>query len=126
MVDGMVREALEIAPIVVLEGARGCGKTWTGLNHARSQVRLDDDVEFRAASRLLPAKTLEGRRPRLVDEWQLAPGLWNSARHIVDSGHLNGLFIFRFASRSTRPGWASPPRDSSSSRPATATNAPTA
>jgi len=94
VVDGMVREALDIAPMVVLEGARGCGKTWTGLNHARSEVRLDDDVELRAASRLLPGKTLEGDRPRLVDEWQLAPGLWNSARHVADSQHRAGLFIF--------------------------------
>ncbi len=90
----MVREALEIAPMVLLEGAKGCGKTWTGLHHARSQVRLDEDVELLEASRLMPARTLEGDRPRLVDEWQLSPGLWNSARHVSDARQRSGLFIF--------------------------------
>ena len=79
--------------MVVLEGARGCGKTWTGLHHARSQVRLDEDVELREAARLMPARTLEGDRPRLVDEWQLAPELWNSARHVSDARQGSGLFI---------------------------------
>ena len=92
--DRLVEEALEIAPIVVVEGAKGCGKTWTALHHARSQVRLDQDVDVLAASRLLPIRTLEGDRPRLVDEWQLAPGLWNSARHMADADHRSGLFIF--------------------------------
>ena len=80
--------------MVVLEGARGCGKTWTGLKHARSQVRLDEDVELLEASRLMPARALEGNRPRLVDEWQLSPGLWNSARHVSDAQQQSGLFIF--------------------------------
>ncbi len=91
--DRLVGEALEIAPIVVVEGAKGCGKTWTGLHHARSQIRLDRDVDAIAAARLLPSRALDGARPRLVDEWQLAPGLWNSARHIADADRRSGHFI---------------------------------
>lgn len=92
--DGLVREALETVPIVVVEGARGVGKTWTGLHHAESQLRLDVDAGSLEAAHLSPGRVLEGARPRLVDEWQLAPGLWNSARHLADADRRTGHFIF--------------------------------
>ena len=91
--DGLVSEALAIAPIVVVEGAKGCGKSWTGLRHAQSQVRLDDDPGTLEAAILWPERVLDGARPRLVDEWQFAPGLWNRARHVVDADHRRGHFI---------------------------------
>lgn len=92
--DTVMAEALSAAPIVVVEGARGTGKSWTGLRHARSQVRLDSDPGAPEAALLRPHRLLEGDRPRLVDEWQLAPGLWNVARHTVDAGPGPGQFIF--------------------------------
>ena len=92
--DAVVGEALAIAPIVVVEGARGVGKSWTGLRHARSEVRLDRDPGAAEAATLSPRRALDGDRPRLVDEWQLAPGLWNIARHVVDSERGTGRFIF--------------------------------
>ena len=92
--DRVVVEALAIAPIVVVEGARGVGKSWTGLRHARSQVRLDSDPGAAEAAALAPGRTLDGAQPRLVDEWQLAPGLWNYARHVVDAAPGQGRFIF--------------------------------
>ncbi|WP_419933526.1 ATP-binding protein [Candidatus Poriferisodalis sp.] len=90
----VMAQALAAAPIVVLEGARGTGKSWTGLRHARSQVRLDSDPGAPEAALLRPKSVLEGDRPRLVDEWQLAPSLWNVARHIVDAEPGPGQFVF--------------------------------
>ena len=92
--DEVVAEALAVSPIVVVEGARGVGKSWTGLRHARSEVRLDRDPGAAEAAALWPGRVLDGARPRLVDEWQLAPGLWNFARHVVDAEPGAGHFIF--------------------------------
>lgn len=92
--DTVVAQALAAAPIVVIEGARGTGKSWTGLRHVRSQVRLDSDPGAPEAALLRPKGVLEGDRPRLVDEWQLAPSLWNAARHMVDAEPGSGQFVF--------------------------------
>lgn len=71
---------------VVIEGPRGCGKTETARQAAASEVRLDVDVDARAAGLLVPALLLEGDRPRLIDEWQLVPAIWNQVRREVDAG----------------------------------------
>lgn len=92
--DTVMALALAASPIVVVEGARGTGKSWTGLRHARSQVRLDSDPGAADAALLRPQRILEGDRPRLVDEWQLAPNLWNVARHTVDASPGRGQFVF--------------------------------
>ncbi len=94
VVDSMITRALGSAPIVVVEGARGVGKSWTGLRHARSEVRLDQDPDTAESAELAPGRVLQGERPRLVDEWQLVPSLWNFARHAVDAEAGVGHFIF--------------------------------
>ena len=79
---------------VVIDGPRGCGKTETARQAAASEVRLDVDVEARAAGLLAPALLLGGDRPRLIDEWQLVPAVWNQVRREVDeSGGRPGQFI---------------------------------
>lgn len=92
--DAVMAQALAVAPIVVIEGARGTGKSWTGLRHARSQIRLDSDPGAPEVALLRPQQVLEGAKPRLVDEWQLAPNLWNVARHTVDAAPGPGQFVF--------------------------------
>lgn len=79
---------------VVVEGARSCGKTETALRMAASAVRLDVDDAARAAGLLSPDLLLAGDRPRLLDEWQLAPAVWNHVRRAVDDARgLPGQFI---------------------------------
>jgi predicted AAA+ superfamily ATPase len=92
VVDDRVEALLRAMGGVVIEGARACGKTSTGLEHARSEVRLDSDPAARLAE-LDPASLLEGDTPRLVDEWQLAPHLWNLIRHEIDVRQRKGQFI---------------------------------
>lgn len=70
---------------VLIEGPRGCGKTETARRAARSEVRLDVDDEARAAGLVAPSVLLAGERPRLIDEWQLVPALWNQVRRDVDA-----------------------------------------
>lgn len=69
---------------VLIEGPRGCGKTQTALHVAQSAVRLDRDPAARRIGELDPSLLLPGDRPRLIDEWQLVPGVWNAVRSDVD------------------------------------------
>ncbi|WP_423921428.1 ATP-binding protein [Candidatus Poriferisodalis sp.] len=101
--DVQVSAALDSAPIVVIEGVKGCGKTWTGLRHTQSQVQFLDDAAARQGAEIVPRRALEGPRPRLVDEWQIVPSIWNTARHVVDEGRDVGCFILT--------GSAQPPDD---------------
>ncbi len=103
VIDSRVDLLLQAMGGVVLEGPRGCGKTSTGLHHARSSIRLDASPTNIQLAELDPAGLLQGEVPRLVDEWQLAPSLWNVIRHEIDSRQTTGQFILS--------GSATPPDD---------------
>ncbi len=93
VVDRELEARLEATGAVVIEGPRACGKTTTAQQIAASEVRLDvDDVARRLAS-LEPARVLIGGVPRLIDEWQLEPAIWNHVRRAVDDRRLPGQFI---------------------------------
>lgn len=82
--DNELTARLRATGAVLIEGPRGCGKTQTALRAARSAVRLDRDVAARQAGELNPALLLDGKRPRLIDEWQLVKDVWNEIRGDVD------------------------------------------
>ena len=103
IVDDEMRAALRAMPAVVVEGPRACGKTWTGRRFAGSAVYLDERVGASLAAGMTPAMVLDGRTPRLVDEWQLAPAVWNAMRRACDERGLRGQFILT--------GSADPPDD---------------
>lgn len=92
IIDEVLADALQTAGAVVIEGPRACGKTMTGLNAAASYVFMDDD-EAQARLDVAPASLLEGASPRLLDEWQVAPGVWNRVRRRVDAQAQPGRFI---------------------------------
>lgn len=93
VVDDEVAEALASAPAVLIEGPRGCGKTWTGRRFAASEVVLDESEALRVAAEVDPASILQGPEPRLLDEWQLVRGIWNPMRHACDQRGGFGHFI---------------------------------
>ena len=101
--DREVESALRASPAVVVEGPRACGKTWTGRNHARSEVPFDAVFENRLAAQVSPMDVLEGPVPRLLDEWQLAPDVWDAMRRACDDRGQKGQFILT--------GSADPPDD---------------
>jgi len=84
VVDAELAARLGATGAVLIEGPRGCGKTETARHVARSEVRLDVDDDARAAGLVAPAVLLAGDRPRLIDEWQLVPAVWNHVRREVD------------------------------------------
>ena len=91
--DQMLRERLAAVPMVVVEGPRAVGKTETARQHARSEVLFDIDANVVAAAEIDPAGVLDGPEPRLLDEWQVAPAIWNHARRASDDGRRPGRFI---------------------------------
>jgi len=92
-IDKEVLEALASSPAVLIEGPRGCGKTWTGRRFARSEIVLDGSEAMRLAAEVDPGSILEGPEPRLLDEWQQVRGIWNSMRHACDRRGGLGHFL---------------------------------
>lgn len=92
VIDAAVERSLDAAGAVLIEGARASGKTMTAL-HAAQSFAFIDDPEVRRALEIAPQAVLEGASPRLLDEWQVAPELWNLVRRAVDATALPGRFI---------------------------------
>lgn len=92
VIDSALERALGAAGAVVIEGARASGKTMTALHAAGSYVFVDD-AEVRRLLEVAPRSLLVGQAPRLLDEWQVAPELWNLVRRAVDAAGEPGRFI---------------------------------
>ena len=92
VMDGAMRHALRTSGTVMLEGVRACGKTRTALEAAGSSVLMDDPAA-RALNDLAPGQLLIGARPRLLDEWQIIPEVWDQVRRAVDRESNPGQFI---------------------------------
>lgn len=93
IVDQIVQDALATFGAVIIQGPRAVGKTTTGLQVAASSIRLDSSPEVAALAETSPSTVLAGEAPRLIDEWQLAPTLWNAVRHEVDERAVPGQFV---------------------------------
>ena len=93
LVDQELRRALRAAGAVVLEGARACGKTTTAGQVAASVAWLDRDSGLRIAGASDPGVLLTGAVPRLIDEWQMVPDVWNAVRGAVDQRGQPGQFV---------------------------------
>lgn len=93
VVDAELRERLAATGAVVIEGPKACGKTATARQIAASEVLLDVDANARRAVGLDPSLVLDGDRPRLIDEWQIEPNIWNHVRRAVDDRAKPGQFI---------------------------------
>ena len=93
VVDDELRRRLGAAGAVVIEGPKACGKTETARQLANSSVLLDIDTQARNAARVDPTLVLDGAVPRLLDEWQVEPAIWNHIRRTVDERRIPGQFI---------------------------------
>lgn len=93
VVDTEITTSLRALPAVVLEGPRACGKTSTGREHTRSEVLFGSDRTARLAAEVDPEGLLARPEPILLDEWQLAPDIWNHVRAAADEGRRPGRFI---------------------------------
>ena len=94
--DDQLRLRLEAFGAVQIKGPKWCGKTTTAEMQAKSVIKMQDpDTRegYLAAARTKPSLLLKGETPRLIDEWQVAPVLWDAVRNAVDERRLKGQFI---------------------------------
>ena len=93
VIEAELRLRLASAGAVLIEGPKACGKTATAETLAASVVLLDVDEQARRAADIDPALVLAGETPRLIDEWQVVPSIWNHVRRAVDARGQPGQFI---------------------------------
>lgn len=94
--DRLLERKLAGKGAVLIEGPKWCGKTTTAEQHAKSLLYMTESGKLEQnlqLARLNPALLLEGKKPRLIDEWQVAPSLWDSIRFESDHSSSLGLFI---------------------------------
>lgn len=96
IIDKLVDEYLAAFGAVCIEGPKWCGKTWTSAFHSKSEIYIGDptgNFQNRQLAEISPELVLEGDTPRLIDEWQEVPPLWDAVRYKVDQTHQKGQFI---------------------------------
>ena len=96
IVDKEIDDIMEIMGAVLIEGCKWCGKSTTGAHHAKSIIEFqnpDKKQEYDEIKNTKPSLFLEGEKPRMFDEWQMYPVVWDSIRTEVDHTGLKGQFI---------------------------------
>lgn len=96
LIDNIIDSYLEAFGAVCVEGPKWCGKTWTSSCHCKSEIMLgnpDGNFQNRQLAQMSPSLVLEGETPRLIDEWQEVPQLWDAVRYKVDQSGNKGQFI---------------------------------
>lgn len=94
--DKILADRLKAFGAVQITGPKWCGKTTTAERQANSVIKLQDPDRregYLATAKIKPSLLLKGETPRLIDEWQVAPVIWDAVRHAVDERRLKGQFI---------------------------------
>lgn len=107
IIDNKIEEYLGVFGALCIEGPKWCGKTWTSSFHSRSEIYLGDpagNFQNRNLAELSPDLVLQGETPRLIDEWQEVPPLWDAVRFHVDQSSEKGLFILTGSSTPNHKG----------------------
>lgn len=96
IIDNELIDKLESIGAVLISGPKWCGKTTTAMQQAKSTLKMQDpdtSAAYLATAQTKPSLLLQGENPRLIDEWQIAPVLWDAVRTAVDERGEEGLFI---------------------------------
>lgn len=96
IIDKKIDKYLSVFGAICIEGPKWCGKTWTSSYHSNSEIYIGDpsgNFQNRQLAQMSPSLVLEGETPRLIDEWQEVPPLWDAVRYKVDQIPKKGQFI---------------------------------
>ena len=96
IIDPEIKRYFDTFGAVCIEGIKWCGKTCSSMHHANSRVLLSDptgNFQNRQLAQISPATVLAGPQPRLIDEWQEVPPLWDAVRASVDHNPAKGQFL---------------------------------
>ena len=94
--DTKISQILENVPAICIEGPKWCGKTWTARNNAKSAIYIGDptnNFQNRRIAEADPESVLMGDKPRLIDEWQEVPAIWDAVRFNVDKNGSNNQYV---------------------------------
>ncbi len=107
LIDSQLDEYLGAMGAVVIEGPKWCGKTWTSSQHSNSEFMVgsaDGNFQNKRLAELSPETVLQGEAPRMLDEWQEVPLLWDAVRAEVDKRNAKGQFILTGSATPNRKG----------------------
>ena len=107
VVDDTIKQYLSTFGAICIEGPKWCGKTWTSSFHSESEIMIgnpSNNFQNRRLAELSPDLVLDGETPRLIDEWQEVPSLWDAVRYEVDRRALKGQFILTGSATPKRKG----------------------
>ena len=107
LIDEQIEKYLQAFGALCIEGPKWCGKTWTSLNHANSACYIaspENNFQNRTMAELSPDLVLHGESPRLIDEWQEVPALWDAIRFFVDQNRQRGQFILTGSATPSKKG----------------------
>lgn len=96
IIDKKIDKYLSVFGAICIEGPKWCGKTWTSSYHSNSEIYIGDpsgNFQNRQLAQMSPSLVLDGETPRLIDEWQEVPPLWDAVRYKVDQTPKKGQFI---------------------------------
>jgi len=96
IVDYIIKNYLDDFTAVHIRGPKWCGKTYTSEYFANSEIKLNTKSQREEFDRMYlanPKLFLEGEKPRLIDEWQLYPAIWDEVKNYADESHLKNQFI---------------------------------
>lgn len=107
VIDSLLKDYLQAFGAICIEGPKWCGKTWTAENSCKSKFMLGDpanNFQNRTLASLDPATILQGKSPRLIDEWQEVTSIWDAVRYEVDIRQKQGQFVLTGSSTPIRKG----------------------
>ncbi len=107
IIDDKINVYLEAFGAVCIEGPKWCGKTWTSAAHSNSEIFIGDpagNFQNRKLAEMSPTLILEGDKPRMIDEWQEVPPIWDAVRYMVDQSSEKGQFILTGSSTPNHKG----------------------
>ena len=93
IIETEIGQKLKASGALLIKGPKSCGKTETAKQFAKSILQVDRDEQVPVVMQINPKILLSGETPRLLDEWQEQPKLWNYVRHEVDERKQKGQFI---------------------------------
>lgn len=92
-IEKQLKDALDSSGAVFLRGIKACGKTETALRFAKSSINLQENSRNKLLAEVSPSDALDGPTPRLVDEWQEVPNIWNNIKVEIDKRKISKQFI---------------------------------
>ena len=97
LIDNKIETYLRLFGAITIEGPKYCGKTWAARKHAKSEsllyIKTGEESNEAMLAKIKPDIILDGEKPKLIDEWQIAPNLWDAVRYKIDETGLKGQYI---------------------------------